>query len=36
LRTRLLDWLVEISDVIPLTRDARMDPALVEQFLPPN
>jgi hypothetical protein len=35
LRTRVLDWLVETSDVIPLERDPRMDPALVEQFLPP-
>jgi arylsulfatase A-like enzyme len=36
LRTRMFDWLVETSDVIPLTRDARMDAALVEQFLPPK
>jgi arylsulfatase A-like enzyme len=36
LRTRVLDWLVETSDVIPLARDPRMDPALVEQFLPPR
>jgi arylsulfatase A-like enzyme len=36
LRTRVLDWLVETSDVIPLARDPRMDPALVEQFLPPK
>jgi hypothetical protein len=35
LRDRVLAWLVETSDVIPLTRDPRMEPALVEQFLPP-
>jgi arylsulfatase A-like enzyme len=36
LRDRVLAWLVETSDVIPLTRDPRMEPALVEQFLPPT
>ena len=34
LRTRLLEWLVETSDIIPLTRDPRMEHALVETFLP--
>jgi arylsulfatase A-like enzyme len=34
LRDRILSWLVETSDVIPLGRDPRMEPALVEQFLP--
>jgi arylsulfatase A-like enzyme len=36
LRTKVLDWLVDTSDVIPLARDPRMDPALVEQFLAPS
>jgi arylsulfatase A-like enzyme len=35
LRDRVLYWLVETSDVIPLARDPRMEPALVEQFIPP-
>ena len=34
LRARLLDWLMETSDVIPLSRDPRMEHALVETFLP--
>jgi hypothetical protein len=33
LRDRVLAWLVDSSDVIPRSRDPRMDPALVEQFL---
>lgn len=33
LRSRLLAWLIETSDVTPLGRDPRMEPALVEQFL---
>jgi hypothetical protein len=33
LRDRLVDWLVETSDVIPRARDPRMEPAIVEQFL---
>lgn len=33
LRDRILAWLVETSDVVPLTRDPRMEPALVAQFL---
>jgi arylsulfatase A-like enzyme len=33
LRDRILHWLVETSDVIPLERDPRMEPAIVEQFL---
>jgi arylsulfatase A-like enzyme len=33
LRGRILDWLVETSDVIPRDRDPRMEPALVDQFL---
>jgi arylsulfatase A-like enzyme len=35
LRDRVLEWLVETSDVVPLARDPRMEPVLVEQFLPP-
>jgi arylsulfatase A-like enzyme len=34
LRDRVLAWLVETSDVVPVVRDPRMEPALVEQFLP--
>jgi arylsulfatase A-like enzyme len=34
LRDRVLAWLVETSDVVPTVRDPRMEPALVEQFLP--
>jgi hypothetical protein len=34
LRDRILGWLVETSDVVPFTRDPRMEPALVAQFLP--
>lgn len=34
LRARLLDWLVETTDVIPLDRNPRMEPVLVETFLP--
>jgi arylsulfatase A-like enzyme len=33
LRDRVLAWLVDSSDVIPPTRDPRMEAALVEQFL---
>jgi arylsulfatase A-like enzyme len=33
LRDRLLRWLMETSDVVPVGRDPRMDPALVAQFL---
>jgi arylsulfatase A-like enzyme len=36
LRDRLLDWLIETSDVIPRARDPRMEPALVAQFLDPE
>jgi hypothetical protein len=34
LRERILDWLVDTSDVIPYIRDPRMEPGLVETFLP--
>jgi arylsulfatase A-like enzyme len=34
LRSRVLDWMVQTSDVIPAARDPRMEPALVETFLP--
>jgi hypothetical protein len=30
LRDRMLEWLVETSDVIPPARDPRMDPELTE------
>jgi arylsulfatase A-like enzyme len=33
LRERMLDWLVETSDVVPRTRHPRMEPALVAEFL---
>jgi arylsulfatase A-like enzyme len=33
LRERILAWLIETSDVVSLTRDLRMEPALVAQFL---
>lgn len=33
LQERLLDWLMETSDVIPVVRDPRMEPSLIEQFL---
>ena len=33
LRTTILDWLVDTSDVIPLVRDPRMEPAILRQFL---
>lgn len=33
LRDRILTWLVDTSDVIPVDRDPRMEPVLVEQFL---
>ena len=32
LRSSVLDWLVNTSDVVPLARDPRMEPALVEQM----
>jgi arylsulfatase A-like enzyme len=32
LRDRILAWLVETSDVIPPSRDPRIEPALAEQF----
>ncbi len=34
LRDRILSWLVETSDVVPRTRDPRIEPALLAQFLP--
>jgi arylsulfatase A-like enzyme len=34
LRDQVLRWFVETSDVIPQARDPRMEPALVQQFLP--
>ena len=34
LRDRMLSWLVETSDVVPLTRDPRMEQALRAEFLP--
>jgi arylsulfatase A-like enzyme len=34
LRDRILAWLVDTSDVVPLARDPRMEPALVTQFMP--
>jgi arylsulfatase A-like enzyme len=33
LRERVLTWLVETSDTIPVERDPRMEPALVDQIL---
>jgi len=33
LRARLLDWLVDTSDVIPVDRNPRLEPALVATFL---
>ncbi|HXY93552.1 MAG TPA: sulfatase-like hydrolase/transferase [Acidimicrobiia bacterium] len=33
LRDRILSWLADTSDVLPLTRDPRMEPALLAQFL---
>lgn len=33
LEGRLLDWLIETSDVIPVDRDPRMEPAILEQFI---
>jgi arylsulfatase A-like enzyme len=33
LRERVLAWLVDTSDVVPVERDPRMEPALVAQFL---
>ncbi len=33
LRDRVLRWLVDTSDVIPVARDPRMDPALLDQLL---
>jgi arylsulfatase A-like enzyme len=33
LRERMLDWLVDTSDVIPVARDPRMEPALRDQLL---
>ena len=33
LREQVLAWMVETADVIPTTRDPRMEQALVEQFL---
>lgn len=35
LRERVLRWLVDTSDVIPLERDPRMEPAVFEQLVPP-
>jgi AcrR family transcriptional regulator len=32
LRATMLDRLIETTDVIPLRRDPRMEPALIEQF----
>ena len=32
MRHQVLDWLVNTSDVVPLTRDPRLEPALVEQM----
>ncbi len=36
LRDRILAWLVDTSDVVPLARDPRMEKELVAQFLPPR
>ncbi|HEX4776865.1 MAG TPA: sulfatase-like hydrolase/transferase [Acidimicrobiia bacterium] len=33
LRDRVLHWLVETSDVIPLARDPRLEPALLDEML---
>jgi arylsulfatase A-like enzyme len=33
LRRRILDWLVATSDVVPLERDPRMEPAVFEQLV---
>ncbi len=33
MRNRVLDWLLETSDVIPIARDPRMEPAIRDQFL---
>jgi hypothetical protein len=33
LRRRILDWLVATSDVVPLERDPRMEPAIFEQLV---
>ena len=34
LRSRVLEWLVATSDVIPPARDPRIEPAMVEQLFP--